>query len=247
MRAYLPLVSSPVARKRYTSPTRPTVRPCWGLRIIGFIRLVSSLFCGQCLHELRRPLDPAAQLLVALDAFRPDQHPAFHGPTSDVELLDMRLQQGPVALVGAAVGEGAGPGQLEGHDAVEGVVAGLVDGAEGALADGPQQGEAAHPAAGAVGGGRRRGPLGGDADAGAAGGADDLLGRGSDDLDGVAAVGADQVHGNAPGAADGRSPPLSAAGARGSKGFRRAPGGTLVAANRAPSRGSGEAAPAASR
>src|SRR6516162_3168153 len=48
-----------VARKRYTSPTRATVRPCWGLRIIGFIRLVSSLFCGQCLHELRRPLDPA--------------------------------------------------------------------------------------------------------------------------------------------------------------------------------------------
>src|SRR5262249_19564129 len=50
--AYLPLVSSPVARKRYTSPTRATVRPCWGLRIIGFIGLVSSLFCGQCLHEL---------------------------------------------------------------------------------------------------------------------------------------------------------------------------------------------------
>jgi hypothetical protein len=36
--------------KRYTSPTRPTVRPCWGDRIIGFIRLVSSIFCGQCLH-----------------------------------------------------------------------------------------------------------------------------------------------------------------------------------------------------
>src|SRR6516165_6830968 len=45
MREYLQLVSSPVARKRYTSPTRETVQPCWGFRIIGFIRLVSSLFC----------------------------------------------------------------------------------------------------------------------------------------------------------------------------------------------------------
>src|SRR6516225_1148897 len=59
MRTYLQLVSSPVARKRYTSPTKETVWPCWGVRIIGFIRLVSSLFGGQCLHELRRPLDPA--------------------------------------------------------------------------------------------------------------------------------------------------------------------------------------------
>src|SRR6516164_6697047 len=105
MRAYLPLVSSPVARKRYTSPTRATVRPCWGIRKIGFIRLVSSLFYGQCLHELRCPLDPTAQLLVALDTFRPDQHPALHGPTSDVELRDMRLQQGQVALVGAEPGD----------------------------------------------------------------------------------------------------------------------------------------------
>ena len=55
------------ARRRYTSPTRETVRPCWGVRIIGFIRSVSSLFCGQSLHELRRRLDPAAQLPVAVD------------------------------------------------------------------------------------------------------------------------------------------------------------------------------------
>src|SRR5262249_35145486 len=39
--AYLPLVSSPVARKRYTSPTTATVRPCWGTRMVGFIRVVS--------------------------------------------------------------------------------------------------------------------------------------------------------------------------------------------------------------
>src|SRR6516164_836186 len=98
MRAYLPLVSSPVARKRYTSPTRATVRPCWGVRIIGFIRLVSSLFCGQCLHELRCPLDPAAQLVAALDAFPLDHYPTLHRPARDVELLDVRFEQGLVAF-----------------------------------------------------------------------------------------------------------------------------------------------------
>src|SRR5215469_13910965 len=74
MRAYLQLVSSPVARKRYTSPTRETVRPCWGIRIIGFIRLVSSLFCGQCLHELRRPPRAVGDLLghILVDQPAPD-------------------------------------------------------------------------------------------------------------------------------------------------------------------------------
>src|SRR6516164_4944009 len=101
MRAYLPLVSSPVARKRYTSPTRATVRPCWGVRVIGFIGLVSSLFCGQCLHELRCPLDPVAQLVVALDAFPLDQHPALHRPAGDVELLDVRFLERLLALLWA--------------------------------------------------------------------------------------------------------------------------------------------------
>src|SRR5262249_7867964 len=119
MRAYLPLVSSAVAKKRYTSPTRATVQPCWGVRIIGFIRLVSSLFFGQCLHELRRPLDPAAHLLVALDTFQPDRHPSLHGPTSDVELLDMRLQQGQVVLVGAEPGDERILPDADEHVAVE--------------------------------------------------------------------------------------------------------------------------------
>src|SRR5262249_8173884 len=100
MRANLPMVSSPVARKRYTSPTRETVRPCWGVRIIGFIGLVSSLFCGQCLHKLRRPLNPAAQLIVALDASRADQHPALHRFAGEVERPDVRLQQRIIALIG---------------------------------------------------------------------------------------------------------------------------------------------------
>src|SRR5262249_37615129 len=97
----LPLVSSPVARKRYTSPTTATVRPCWGIRMVGFIRLVSSLFCGQRPDELRRPLDPAAQLVVTLDAFRLDQHPALHRPAGDVELLDVRPLQRIIAIVRA--------------------------------------------------------------------------------------------------------------------------------------------------
>src|SRR6516164_9550783 len=101
MRAYLPLVSSPVARKRYTSPTRATVRPCWGVQIIGFIGLVSSLFCGQCLHELRCPLDPALQLLVGIDAFRGDQHPALHRPPRDVEIADVRFLERLLALLRA--------------------------------------------------------------------------------------------------------------------------------------------------
>src|SRR5262249_12854062 len=101
MRAYLPLVSSPVARKRYTSPTRATVQPCWGARIIGFIGLVSSLFCGQCLHELHRPLNPAAQLVAVLDALRLDQHPALHRPPGDVELADVRFLERLLALLRA--------------------------------------------------------------------------------------------------------------------------------------------------
>src|SRR3954451_3642178 len=49
--------------------------------------------------ELHRPLNPAAQLLVVLDAFRPDQHPIPHRPAGDVELLDVRLLQRLFALL----------------------------------------------------------------------------------------------------------------------------------------------------
>src|SRR5438445_6400267 len=35
-KAYLPFVSSPVARKRYTSPTTATVRPWAAMRTVGF-------------------------------------------------------------------------------------------------------------------------------------------------------------------------------------------------------------------
>src|SRR5262249_35868293 len=119
MRAYLPLVSSPVARKRYTSPTRATVRPCWGIRIIGFIGLVYSLFCGQCLHELRRPLDPAAQLVAALDALRLDQPPALHRSAGDVELVDVRLLQRLIALVRAEPHDEGIPPDADEHVAVD--------------------------------------------------------------------------------------------------------------------------------
>ena len=44
-RAYLPLVSSPVAKKRYTSPTTATVRPSLGDLNVGWwgIRLSSNI------------------------------------------------------------------------------------------------------------------------------------------------------------------------------------------------------------
>ena len=42
--AYLPLVSSPVARKRYTSPTTAMVRPSVGLRITGVEGLLISSY-----------------------------------------------------------------------------------------------------------------------------------------------------------------------------------------------------------
>src|SRR6516164_3355007 len=35
--AYLPFVSSPVARKRYRSPTTAIVRPSLGIRTVGFV------------------------------------------------------------------------------------------------------------------------------------------------------------------------------------------------------------------
>src|SRR5436853_603512 len=41
--AYLPFVSSPVARKRYTSPTTAKVRPWGGVLIVGFVVINSFL------------------------------------------------------------------------------------------------------------------------------------------------------------------------------------------------------------
>ena len=66
-RAYLPFVSSPVARKRYTSPTTAMVRPWAGVRMVGFIRSVSFKIAG----SVHRPLDPAFQPVVILGAFEP--------------------------------------------------------------------------------------------------------------------------------------------------------------------------------
>jgi hypothetical protein len=45
-KAYLPFVSSPVARKRYTSPTTAMVRPSLGFLIMGGVMVASLLLCG---------------------------------------------------------------------------------------------------------------------------------------------------------------------------------------------------------
>src|SRR5262249_6256047 len=92
-RAYLPFVSSPVARERSTSPTTASVAPWPGARMIGVVRVVPLLFHGQRPHELGGSLDPAGQLIVLFDALRPDHDPALHRPAGDVELPDMRLPQ----------------------------------------------------------------------------------------------------------------------------------------------------------
>jgi len=47
----------------------------------------------QRLHKLQRPLDPILQLVVVLDAFWLDQHPALHRPAREIELLDVRFLQ----------------------------------------------------------------------------------------------------------------------------------------------------------
>src|SRR5262245_18637401 len=55
----------------------------------------------QLSDESHSSLDPATQLVVILDAFRLDQHPALHRPAGDVELLDVRFLQSLVALLRA--------------------------------------------------------------------------------------------------------------------------------------------------
>src|SRR5262249_38502464 len=99
--AYLPLVSSPVATKRYTSPTRVMVRPSPGLRIVGFIWLSLLSLCWQLRNELYRPLNPATQFIVAFDAFRVNQRLSLHRPPRNVELPDVWLLQRFVAVLWA--------------------------------------------------------------------------------------------------------------------------------------------------
>src|SRR5947208_2522315 len=59
----------------------------------------------QCLHELQRQVDPAGQLVVALDPLRLDRRPIPHRPAGDVERPDVRLSQRCFPLVGAEAGD----------------------------------------------------------------------------------------------------------------------------------------------
>src|SRR5258708_25806173 len=65
--AYLPFVSSPVARKRYTSPTTATVRPWAGLRITGF----EGLLIGSYSSKESRLVTGTAAPLAMPSAFAP--------------------------------------------------------------------------------------------------------------------------------------------------------------------------------
>src|SRR5262245_15232237 len=57
----------------------------------------SPLLRRQRPDELHRPLDPVGQLVVVLNPFRGDHHPTVHCPARDVELPDVRFEQGLVA------------------------------------------------------------------------------------------------------------------------------------------------------
>lgn len=108
--AYLPFVSSPVAKKRYTSPTMPMVRPCGGVLIVGLLLMLcsfsmSSFTPRQRPHKLRRSLDSSVQLVVVHDALRLDRHPIYHRLAGDVEHPDMRLPQRCLGLVGTDAGD----------------------------------------------------------------------------------------------------------------------------------------------
>src|SRR6516165_139263 len=71
-----------------------------GFANVGEIR-AGGLLRRQLPDELYCSLNPAAQLVVVLDALQPDQDPTLHRPAGDVELLDVRLLQRLVALVRA--------------------------------------------------------------------------------------------------------------------------------------------------
>jgi hypothetical protein len=58
---------------------------------------VSPLLRRQLPHELHGTLNPAPQPVVTADALLGDHHPALHRPARDVELLDVRFEQGLVA------------------------------------------------------------------------------------------------------------------------------------------------------
>src|SRR5688500_1447230 len=63
-RAYLPSVSSPVARKRYTSPTTATVRPSAGLRMTNREALLIGFYSTRAWSRdiLLNPSSPRASL-----------------------------------------------------------------------------------------------------------------------------------------------------------------------------------------
>src|SRR5215831_21087341 len=62
----------------------------------GTIVLNSAMFHSfprQLPDKLHRTLNPAAQIIVAFDAFGVNQDPSLHGPPRDVELSDVRFLQ----------------------------------------------------------------------------------------------------------------------------------------------------------
>src|ERR1700730_7666167 len=70
-------------------------------------------------HKLHRPLDPALQLVIFPDALRLDHDPSLHRLASDVEFLDVRLQQRILVTVRADTGNQRVLPDADEHVAVE--------------------------------------------------------------------------------------------------------------------------------
>jgi hypothetical protein len=66
-----------------------------------FQSYLMSLFRWQGPYEGQREIDPASQLLIAVDAILPNDNPAFHWSTGEIHLTDIRFRQCHFGLLSA--------------------------------------------------------------------------------------------------------------------------------------------------
>jgi hypothetical protein len=60
-----------------------------------------SLFRWQGPYEGQREIDPAGQLMIAVDPIFPNDNPALHGATGEIHLADIRFRQCHFGLLSA--------------------------------------------------------------------------------------------------------------------------------------------------
>ena len=64
-----------------------------------FENTLIALFRWQGPYEGQRELDPAGQLLIAVDPIFPNDNPAFHWSTGEIHLADIRFRQCNLGLL----------------------------------------------------------------------------------------------------------------------------------------------------